>query len=254
MSKKLHLGVNHSLPNGNSHRFNLENVKPQIKRVKSKTPGQQEYLEAIDNNRIIFCLGPAGTGKTHLAAGVAARELIEGNIKRIIGIRPTVEVGHRSLGFLPGDLDDKLNPFLRPLLTELSKFFTPEEFRKHRDGEIPVIELNTLQHLRGTTFEDCIVVMDEAQNCTHSEMEMFITRMGYGSTLVINGDTSRDEEGFMRQCDLPLQEQGALEDYARRLGGFENEIAVITLTEEDVVRDPFLKRLMKRLAPKKMSE
>lgn len=251
MSKKLRLGTPPFSSNGNGHgRFDLDSLqaKPsRIPRVKAKTPNQEKYIQAIEDSRIVFCLGPAGTGKTHVAAGVAARELRAGNIKQIIGVRPTVECGERSLGATPGDLDEKLHPFLKPLLIELKKFFTEEEFRKYRLGEIPVIDLNTLQHMRGTTFLDAIVIMDEAQNCTRKEMKLFLTRMGYNSTLVINGDTTRDKNGEMEQCDLPLKDQGALEEYAARIGGFEDEVAVITMTNDDCVRDPFLQRLMRVL-------
>lgn len=252
MSKKLRLG-DHST-NGHSSRFNIDELsigtrrkRPGLPTVKAMTPNQAAYMEAIKDNRLVFCLGPAGTGKTHVAAGVAARELHASNIKQIIGVRPTVECGDRHLGATPGDLDEKLHPFLKPLLNELRQFFDPEEFRKMRTGEFPVIELSTLQHMRGSTFKDCIVIMDEAQNCTHREMEMFLTRLGFGSTLIINGDTSRDRDGRMRQCDLHSSEQGALEYFAKATDGFDNEVSVITMTTQDCVRDPFLKRLMQHL-------
>lgn len=207
-------------------------------------------MEAIEEKEIVFCLGPAGTGKTHVAAGMAAKlfyhfELLRPDKEmRIIGVRPAVETG-RGLGFLPGDADAKLDPYLKPLFNELSKFIPSEELRKYRMGDCPRIEISPLQFMRGWTFEDSVVILDEAQNATEAELNMFLTRIGYGTKMIINGDTSRDEYGDMMQCDLPKHEQGALEQAAKDLADMES-VAVITMTEEDSVRHPLVKEILKR--------
>lgn len=218
--------------------------------LKPKTDNQQAYMEAIEEKDIIFCLGPAGTGKTHVAAGMAAKlffnfELLRPDKEvRIIGVRPAVEVGNR-IGFLPGEIDDKLDPYLKPLFNELSKFIPREELRKYRLGDFPRIEISPLQFMRGWTFEDSVVILDEAQNATRKELDMFLTRIGYGTKLIINGDTSRDSEGNMMQCDLPYDEQGALEEAAKDLCDMES-VAVITMTEADSVRHPLVKEILRR--------
>lgn len=218
------------------------NNRPKIERLKPKTDGQRRYARAIDENRLIFCLGPAGTGKTIVAAGMAAQFLKAGRVERIVCVRPAVEAadtpGKNTLGYLPGDKDAKLSPYLRPLLARLRKFFGEAEFNKLRSGEFPVIELYPLEHVRGDDFENCFVILDEAQNCTPGQLKMFITRLAEGSTMVINGDVN--------QSDLPEEKQGGLLKYSALWEDVEG-VGVVEMTKDDIVRDPFLARLMERL-------
>jgi phosphate starvation-inducible protein PhoH and related proteins len=216
-------------------------VKTRDRVVKPRTDNQVIYMEAIEANDIVFCLGPAGTGKTHVAAGMAAKFFNRCGIlddplteRRIIGVRPAI-----------GDEDAKILPYLRPLLRELSKFIPPEELRKYRLGDAPRIELCPLQFMRGSTFEDAIVVFDEAQNATFSEMEMFMTRIGRGSKLIINGDVS--------QSDLLPHHQGALAEAAKMFADLPG-VAVVTMSEEDAaVRHPLLPQIINKYKEKRMS-
>jgi phosphate starvation-inducible PhoH-like protein len=214
--------------------------------LKPKSENQAAYIRAIEEHDIVFALGCAGCGKTHIAAGMAAKLLkSDTGFARIVGVRPAVETGgvHKSLGYLPGDLDDKIHPYLKPLLKELEKFIGEEDMRKYRQGENPIIELSPLQYMRGTTFEDSIVILDEAQNATYDEMWMFLTRLGYGSKLIINGDNTKDGNGRLRQSDLPLLEQGALDKYSRLLSTLP-EVKIITMEECDICRHPLVRKMM----------
>jgi phosphate starvation-inducible PhoH-like protein len=237
MSNKLRFSTNGFSSNGNGK-------KPKSRVVRGKTDGQRAYMEAIESHDIVYCLGPAGTGKTHIAAGMAARGFNDGTYERIVAVRPAVEAGN-SLGFLPGELDDKIKPYLRPFLAELAKFIPEEELRRLRQGELPKIELSPLQYMRGSTLENSIIVLDEAQNATRAEIWMFLTRLGEGSKMIINGDTSRHEDGTMKQCDLPRDLQGGVEYYAALYADYE-EIGIVTMTEADIVRHPLVKKMMKR--------
>lgn len=222
--------------NGNGAGDRIKYDTKKRKTVKSKNENQQRYIDAIDKCDIIFCLGPAGSGKTHVASGMAAKLYLGDEISKVKVVRPAIEVGH-SLGFLPGDLDDKIHPYLRPVLEELQEFLGPEELKKMRQGEFPILEFSTLQYMRGSNFKDSFVIMDEAQNATFKEMKMFLTRLSYGSKLVINGDPS--------QSDLHPQEQGALEHFANLYADFD-EVAVIYMTEADSVRHPLVTKMLKR--------
>jgi phosphate starvation-inducible PhoH-like protein len=219
-----------------------KNIKPRI--VRAKTEGQRVYMEAIESCDIVYCLGPAGTGKTHIAAGMAARFFNEGDYERIVAVRPAVEAGN-SLGFLPGELDDKIKPYLRPFLGELAKFIPEEELRRLRQGELPRVELSPLQYMRGSTLENSIIVLDEAQNATKAEIWMFLTRLGEGSKMIINGDTSHHEDGTMKQCDLPRELQGGVEYYADLYADYD-EIGIVTMTEADIVRHKLVRKMMQR--------
>jgi phosphate starvation-inducible PhoH-like protein len=200
-------------------------------------------MRAIRTSRITICLGPAGSGKTMIAAYFAATALKTGQVERIICVRPAVEAanspGKNTLGYLPGSKDDKLNPYMKPLLTQLKKFFSEAEMRRLRSGELPVIELYPLEHLRGETLENCFVIFDEAQNATMEQFWMFLTRLGEGTCFVINGDIT--------QCDLPLEMQGALKHYSQMLADPPiDAIAVVSMTAADVVRDPLIAAMMHR--------
>lgn len=214
--------------------------------VHPKTPGQDRYMQAINNNNLVFCLGPAGTGKTFISSGMAAKALKVNRIERIICIRPAVGAGD-PIGFLPGTSEEKLMPYLRPIMVELSKFFTPGEMSAYRsaknahDGAI--IEIQPVDFMRGLTFHNSFIIVDEAQNCSHEQLKMIITRMGENTKMIINGDES--------QSDLPYHRRGALEFFAgawvqpfgfNRVNGVERVI----MSAEDVVRSQFLNELMKK--------
>jgi phosphate starvation-inducible protein PhoH and related proteins len=221
--------------NGHSRLIKYD-TKPKTKILKAKTPNQQLYMDAIERCDIVFAIGGSGTGKTSVAAGMAAKLYLDGSVSRIKVVRPAIEVGH-SLGFLPGDLDDKIHPYLRPVLEELQEFLGIEELKKLREGDCPAVEFAVLQYMRGRNLKDSCVILDEAQNATFAEMKMFLTRLAYGSKLIINGDVS--------QSDLPPHERGALAEYAERYEDFD-EIGVVRMTEADCVRHPLVTKMLRR--------
>lgn len=191
--------------------------------VRPKTLGQAGYVQAIDEHTITFGIGPAGTGKTYLAVAKAVRAFQEGQVRRIILTRPAVEAGE-NLGFLPGSLNEKVDPYLRPLYDALSDMFGPERMRALLDDG--TIEVAPLAYMRGRTLNDAFVILDEAQNTTEQQMKMFLTRLGFNTTMVITGDIS--------QVDLTVPRSG-LATIERILGGI-NDIAFVHLKTEDVVR------------------
>ena len=194
------------------------------KPISSKTLGQAEYLKAISKNSITFGIGPAGTGKTYLAVAMAVKAFKSGQVSRIILTRPAVEAGEK-LGFLPGDLQNKVDPYLRPLYDGLFDMIGPETFQKLM--EKGVIEVAPLAYMRGRTLDDSFIILDEAQNTTKEQMKMFLTRMGNGSKIVVTGDVT--------QIDLPADKKSGLKDAISILKGIE-DIAIIRLSEKDVVR------------------
>jgi phosphate starvation-inducible PhoH-like protein len=202
------------------------------KPIKSKTFGQRRYVEAMQKNSIVFAIGPAGTGKTFLAVALAVKAFREKIVNRIILTRPAVEAGER-LGFLPGDLQNKVDPYLRPLYDALYQIMGPEAY--HSNMEKGVIEVAPLAYMRGRTLDDSFIILDEAQNTTPEQMKMFLTRMGVGSRMVITGDIT--------QIDLPGGKSG-LNEARRILGGIEG-ISFIYLTERDVVRHELVQRIIK---------
>jgi phosphate starvation-inducible PhoH-like protein len=219
--------------NGKSVRYE---TKARRKTVKPKTDNQRRYMEAIESCDIIFCLGPAGTGKTHIAAGMAAKLYLADEVRKLKIARPAVEAGD-SLGYLPGDLDDKIDPYLRPILEELEDFLGVEDLKKLRQGDCPVVEFSVLQYLRGSNFKDAVVILDEAQNATFKQLDMFLKRLSYGAKLIINGDPS--------QSDLPSAERGALVHFSDLYGDFD-EVRIIVMTEEDSVRHPLVTKMLLR--------
>ena len=201
------------------------------KTVRAKTIGQKQYLEAIDEHTITFGIGPAGTGKTYLAVAKAVAALYGKQVSRIILTRPAVEAGER-LGFLPGTLSEKIDPYLRPLFDALQEMLEPEA--THRLIEAGVIEVAPLAYMRGRTLNDSFIILDEAQNTTAEQMKMFLTRLGFNSKMVITGDTT--------QIDLPFGKSG-LKVATDILSGVEG-LHIASLSSKDVVRHELVTRIV----------
>ena len=202
------------------------------KPIKAKTVGQQTYMKAIMKNTITIGVGPAGTGKTYLAVAAAVAAFREKTVNRIILTRPAVEAGER-LGFLPGDLQNKVDPYLRPLYDALYDMLGPETFQKYQ--ERGSIEVAPLAYMRGRTLDDSFIILDEAQNTTREQMKMFLTRLGFGSKIVITGDVT--------QIDLPDDKVSGLKDAVRVLDGVK-DIAICRLTSADVVRHALVQQII----------
>lgn len=202
------------------------------KPIKAKTLGQQQYMKAIEHNTITLGVGPAGTGKTYLAVAAAVAAFRAREVNRIILTRPAVEAGER-LGFLPGDMQNKVDPYLRPLYDALFEMLGTESYNKYL--EKGNIEVAPLAYMRGRTLDDSFIILDEAQNTTREQMKMFLTRLGFGSKIVITGDVT--------QIDLPGDKVSGLKDAIRVLDGVE-DIAICRLTAQDVVRHVLVQRII----------
>lgn len=200
--------------------------------IKAKTFGQKKYIELIRKNNIVFGIGPAGTGKTYLAMAMAITAFKNNEVGRIIMTRPAIEAGE-SLGFLPGDLQQKVDPYLRPLYDALYEIMGAESYQKNM--EKGAIEVAPLAYMRGRTLDNAFIVLDEAQNTTPEQMKMFLTRIGYGSKVVITGDIT--------QIDLPNGKKSGLNESAKILQDIEG-IGFITLTNKDVVRHPLVQKII----------
>lgn len=200
--------------------------------LRPRTDGQAMYVKAMWDNDLTVCVGPAGTGKTWLAVAMAVSHLRQGLIKRIVLVRPAVEAGER-LGFLPGDIAAKVNPYLRPLFDALNDMMDPEQVKRYLENDI--IEIAPLAYMRGRTLNQAAIIMDEAQNTTTAQMKMFLTRMGYGSKIIVTGDIT--------QVDLPPHTRSGLIDALSRLRNIDN-IGIIYLGEEDIVRNPLVKKIL----------
>lgn len=203
------------------------------KQVTPKGPGQLAYINAMRNHDISFGVGPAGTGKTYLAVALAVAALKAEKVARIILTRPAVEAGEK-LGFLPGDLEAKINPYLRPLYDALYDLFGAELAQDLLNRK--VVEIAPLAFMRGRTLHDAFVILDEAQNTTREQMKMFLTRLGFGSKMVVTGDPS--------QIDLPRGTRSGLADALRVLDNVEG-VAICRLTEQDVVRHPMVQKVIR---------
>ena len=203
------------------------------KPIKAKTLGQKRYVDAIRKNTVTLGVGPAGTGKTYLAVAAAVAAFREKQVNRIILTRPAVEAGER-LGFLPGDLQSKVDPYLRPLYDALFDMLGAETYNKYL--ERGNIEVAPLAYMRGRTLDDSFIILDEAQNTSREQMKMFLTRLGFGSKIVITGDIT--------QIDLPTDKVSGLREAMRVLKGVE-DIAIMRLTESDVVRHALVQRIIK---------
>ena len=203
------------------------------KPIKAKTLGQKRYVDAIKKNTITLGIGPAGTGKTYLAVAAAVAAFRDKQVNRIILTRPAVEAGER-LGFLPGDLQSKVDPYLRPLYDALFEMLGAETYQKY--VERGNIEVAPLAYMRGRTLDDSFIILDEAQNTSREQMKMFLTRLGFGSKIVITGDIT--------QIDLPRDTVSGLKEAMRVLDGVE-DIAICKLNESDVVRHVIVQRIIK---------
>jgi phosphate starvation-inducible PhoH-like protein len=202
------------------------------KTVRPRTDGQGRYVHAMRENDLVFCIGPAGTGKTYLAVGVAVNLLRQGAVKKIVLVRPAVEAGER-LGFLPGDMAAKINPYLRPLFDALNEMMEPEQVKRYTENDI--IEIAPLAFMRGRTLNQAVIILDEGQNTTIAQMKMFLTRMGQGSKIIVTGDIT--------QVDLPGNVRSGLNDALQRLQNIER-IGIVYLTEADIVRHPLVTKVV----------
>lgn len=202
------------------------------RRVYPRTPGQARYVSAIQRYDIVFCIGPAGTGKTYLAVATAVAALREQRIRKIVLVRPAVEAGE-SLGYLPGDLQAKITPYLRPLMDALREMIDHDTVRRYAEEDR--IEVLPLAYMRGRTLNEAFMILDEAQNTTVAQMKMFLTRMGHNSKIVVSGDVT--------QIDLPPHTKSGLVDAWTRLRHI-SEIAQIELTTADIVRHPLVQAIV----------
>jgi phosphate starvation-inducible PhoH-like protein len=213
-------------------RLSMAEISTRRRTVMARTPTQDAYIRAFDRAELIFGIGPAGTGKTYLAVAYAAAMLERGAADRLILSRPAVEAGER-LGFLPGDMREKVDPYLRPLYDALYDMMPPEKVE--RGLESGMIEVAPLAFMRGRTLSDCIVILDEAQNTTSMQMKMFLTRLGENSKMIVTGDPS--------QVDLPSGQMSGLVEATNLLRGVEG-IAQIRFSASDVVRHPLVGRIV----------
>ncbi len=202
------------------------------KQIKCKTLGQKKYIQALKTHELVFGVGPAGTGKTYLAVAMAVVAFKNKEVERIILTRPAVEAGEK-LGFLPGDLQNKVDPYLRPLYDALQEFFGLETYKQLM--ERGAIEVAPLAYMRGRTLNNAFIILDEAQNCSIEQMKMFLTRFGEGSRIVVTGDVT--------QIDLPKEKMSGLVHAIRVLDGVEG-ISVVKLTHKDVVRHELVQRII----------
>ncbi len=204
--------------------------------VRPKTAGQRVFIESIQRNTLTFGIGPAGTGKTFLAVVMAVRALRERQIARIVLSRPAVEAGEK-LGFLPGDYREKVDPYLRPLYDALAELLDDTVVQRYLERE--VIEVAPLAYMRGRTLSDAFIILDEAQNATREQLKMFLTRLGSGSRMIVNGDVT--------QVDLPAGAKSGLLEAPRRFHNI-SDIGIVELTETDVVRHPLVSKIIRAYA------
>lgn len=205
---------------------------PGKRRVRPRTEGQGRYIQALREHDIVLCVGPAGTGKTYLAVATAVNALLQGRIRKIVLVRPAVEAGEK-LGFLPGDMVAKVNPYLRPLFDALHDMLEFDQIKRYMEADL--IEIVPLAYMRGRTLNEAAIILDEGQNTTVPQMKMFLTRMGHGSKIIVTGDIT--------QVDLPAHTRNGLSDAAGRLAKIEG-VAVVRLGQNDIVRHPLVQQIV----------
>ena len=208
-------------------------IKTFVKTVKIRSAGQARYVDAVAKNDIVFAIGPAGTGKTYLAVATAVAALRQKLVTRIVLARPAVEAGE-SLGFLPGALEEKVDPYLRPLYDALQELLEPDRLRRFQDMKI--VEVAPLAFMRGRTLNDAFIILDEAQNTTPQQMKMFLTRLGSQSKVVVTGDIT--------QIDLPREQPSGLVEVQKFLTGVDG-LSFIHLSDRDVIRNPLVQEVIK---------
>ena len=206
--------------------------RDRISLIRPRTSGQEQYMKAMQDNALVFCEGPAGTGKTWLSVAMALQALRNGEVRKIVLVRPAVEAGEK-LGFLPGDMLAKVNPFLRPLLDAINDMLDFDQVRRYMSND--VIEVVPLAFMRGRTLNDTFMILDEGQNTTVTQMKMFLTRMGVNSRIVITGDAT--------QNDLPDGTESGLKDGITRLSGIDG-VAIVRLTGKDIVRHRLVREIV----------
>lgn len=214
---------------------NVAVSNPHRKILKPKSINQENYIISMVENDVTICTGPAGSGKSSVAVGLACSWLLENKIEKIIITRPTVENG-RGLGFLPGNKDEKIHPYLVPVLEEMEQYLGKMLLEKYR--AIGTIEMCPLEYMRGRNFHHSFMILDEAQNATFEQIKMFLTRIGMYSTAVINGDAD--------QSDLPISMRGGLEHVQKKLFGLQG-VGTCELDASDIVRNPIIGRILERL-------
>lgn len=233
-----------------SHQYdNRQGREPEQKefRLETRTENQRKYMYAMKNNTVVFCVGMAGTGKSYLALGLAAQELKDGLIENIVIARPTVEASPKSLGALPGDLDEKISPYLFPAIEHLKGFLGKSLYGKYVAEN--KIQFKPLEYMRGSTFNHSFMILEEAQNATFEQLKMFITRIGKDSKIVINGDTAQNDLNMYdrnRRIDLDVMIDRLWskdDDYNSKL----NDFAIITLGSSDVIRHPIIPEFLKAM-------
>jgi phosphate starvation-inducible PhoH-like protein len=212
---------------------NVIDVFKKEKEIRPKTLGQKKFIDAVRKNEIVFAIGPAGTGKTYLAVAIALSALKNKSVNRIILVRPAVEAGE-SLGYLPGDLLEKIDPYFRPLYDAIYEMMPSEKFQKYMERGI--IEIAPLAYMRGRTLNDSFIILDDAQNTTLGQMKMFLTRFGFGSKIIINGDIT--------QVDLPRKDNSGLIKISKVLENIKG-IEFIYLNDQDVVRHRLVQEIIR---------
>lgn len=218
-----------------SQKHQNNQTKPIRKRLRAKTDNQKDYILDIAESDVTICTGPEGTGKTAVAVGLASEYILNKKVDKIVITRPVVEVGTRGLGFLPGSLNEKMQPWVVPLLEEMNAYLSKETVNSMRASN--TIEIAPLEYMRGRTFDNSFMILDEAQNCTFEQIRMFLTRIGQDSKMVINGD--------IEQTDL-YSEENALYKCIERLEGVKG-LSICELTEQDIVRNSIISRILSRL-------
>ena len=223
--------------NSDKNMSRKKNSTHKRKQLKPKTANQDVYIRTICESDVTICVGPAGTGKTSVSVGLACEYLLNKKVEKIIITRPVVETGRKGLGFLPGTFDEKIHPYLVPVLEEMGLYLSQSEINSYRNSK--TIEVCPLEYMRGRNFHNSFMILDEAQNTTKEQIKMFITRIGRNSKAVINGD--------VQQSDLPSDLSGALENCIEKLDGAKG-VGIVELEPCDIIRNSIISEIIERLS------